>query len=136
MSEERTRVDFNAPSSLVEEADTVAQLLDTSRTSLLVDALRQQLHEIAGDETFQRRLREAYYDGRLAFDRLETVVGTEEATRIRLLGEALDREPPVPDRGDIEMPSEEEFYDGELPEWTPDGEESDDDDDDGFPTRT
>jgi hypothetical protein len=40
MAEEKTRVDFNAPASLVEQADAIADLLGVSRTQLLVDALR------------------------------------------------------------------------------------------------
>jgi len=125
MSGEKARVDFNAPEDLVEEADTVAELLDTSRTNLLVDALRQRLDEIASDEAFRRRLREAYYDDRLGFETVAMVLGREEATRLRLLRESLDRKPPVPNTAEIDLPSEVEFYDGEPPEWTPD-EQSDD----------
>lgn len=126
MPERKTRVDFNAPESLVEEADIVAELLDTSRTSLLVDALRKQLDEIVHDETFRRRLREAYYADRVGFDTLETVLGREEAIRIELLGESLDREPPAPESGEVDLPPADDFYDGEFPEWTPDEGESDD----------
>lgn len=125
MPERKTRVDFNAPESLVEEADTVAELLDTSRTSLLIDALRKQLDEIAGDERFHRRLREAYYDGRVGFDALETILGSEEAMRAKLLRESIDREPPAPERGTVDLPPAGEFYDGELPEWPPDDESED-----------
>ncbi|WP_121820769.1 hypothetical protein [Halostella salina] len=125
MSGDKARVDFNAPEDLVEEADAVADLLDTSRTNLLIDALRQQLDEIANDESFRRRLKEAYYEDRLGFETVEMVLGREEATRLRLLRESLDREPPVPDTAEIDPPSESEFYDGEIAEWTPD-EQSDD----------
>ena len=36
MAEEKTRVDFNAPKSLVERADSVIEILDISRTWLLM----------------------------------------------------------------------------------------------------
>lgn len=125
MSERNSRVNFNAPASLVEEADTVADLLDTSRTSLLVDALRDRLDEIAADESFRRRLAEAYYADRVDFDAVETVLGREEATRLRLLRESLAREPPAPDAEAVDLPTAQEFYDGDLPEWTPDEDSSD-----------
>lgn len=125
MPERKTRVDFNAPESLVEEADAVAELLDTSRTSLLVDALRKQLDEIRDDEQFRRQLKEAYYDGRVGFDALETILGSEAATRAKLLRESIDREPPAPGGDEVDLPPAEEFYDGDLPEWTPDAEDSD-----------
>jgi len=37
----KTRVDFNAPRSLVERADSVVEIL-TSRTRLLIDALEDE----------------------------------------------------------------------------------------------
>lgn len=124
MPERKTRVDFNAPESLVEEADAVAELLDTSRTSLLVDALRKQLDEIAADEQFRRRLREAYYDDRVGFDALEQILGHEDAMRAKLLRDSIDREPPAP-AGAVDLPPADEFYDGDLPEWTPDEDDRD-----------
>lgn len=124
MAEERTRVDFNAPESLVERADAVAELLDRTRTSLLVDALRSELDELAADGAFRRRVRAAYYADRIDFDTLETVVGREEATRTRLLRDSLARDPPVPEGDASDLPADAEFYEGELPEWTPDGGQS------------
>lgn len=121
MAEEKTRVDFNAPESLVREADVVSDLLDTSRTNLLVEGLRKHLDAIETDEGFKRRLRDAYYDGRLDFDTVAAVVGTEEAMRMKLLRKSLEREPPLPD-GDVELPSDEEFYDGDVSTWTPEGD--------------
>ena len=44
-----------------------------------------------------------------------------EAVRTILLRESVDREPPVSVL-DGPLPSDEEFYDGEIPEWTPDGD--------------
>ena len=117
MAEERTRVDFNAPESLVERADSVAEILDTSRTRLLIDALEDELEALADDEEFRRRLADAYYDGRIDYDTIEAVLGREEAMRMKLLRESIDRTPAVPQLED-DLPSDETFYDGEIPEWT------------------
>jgi len=81
----KTRVDFNAPRSLVERADSVVEILDISRTRLLIDALEDELEELATDEEFRRRLSDAYYDGRIGYDTVEAVLGREEALRMKLL---------------------------------------------------
>jgi len=124
MPEEKTRVDFNAPASLVERADRVVDVLDISRTRLLIEALEDQLEENADDEEFRRRLDDAYDDDRVDFETVESILGREEAMRMKLLKESIDREPPEPTLAD-DLPIDEEFYDGLVPEWTPD-EESDD----------
>ena len=117
MAEEKTRVDFNAPKSLVERADSVVEILDTSRTRLLIDALEDELEALANDEEFRRRLSDAYYDGRVDYDTVEAILGGEEAMRMKLLRESIDRTPAVPQLDD-DLPSDETFYDGEIPEWT------------------
>lgn len=124
MAEEKTRVDFNAPASLVERVDTIANLLGVTRTQLLIDALRDEIDDLAADEGFQRRLRDAYYADQIEFDVVESILGTEEAMRMKLLRASLTREPPEPQM-EAELPSKEEFYGGEISEWTP-NEESDD----------
>lgn len=118
MPEETTRVVFDAPASLVERADVIADLLDVSRSQLLVDALRDELDELATDEGFRYRLADAYDDGRVGFDDVESILGTEEALRMRLLHASLSREPPEP-RIESELLTESEFYGSEIPEWTP-----------------
>lgn len=127
MAEEKTRVDFNAPASLVERADAVADLLGVSRTRLLVDALRDELDTLASDEGFRRRLADAYYADRVDFQTVESVLGTEEAMRVKLLRDSLDREPPEPRVEDVELPASDEFYADTVPEWTPDDESDEDD---------
>ncbi|SDY16211.1 hypothetical protein [Halobellus clavatus] len=57
MSEEKTRIEFDAPTSLVDRVDTVAEVLDIPRTQLLIDALENKLDELAAEETFRRRYR-------------------------------------------------------------------------------
>jgi hypothetical protein len=116
MAQEKTRVDFNAPASLVERADRVADVLGVSRTHLLIEALEDELAELADDERFRRRLADAYYDGRTDFETVASVLGREEAMRMRLLRGSFDRSVPDPRAGDL--PEDEAFYDGEVPEWS------------------
>jgi len=118
MSEENKRVDFNAPEGLVEKTDVIAEVLDTTRTRILTDALRDEIDDLTDDESLRRRVKEGYYDGELGFEEVRAVLGTEEAVRTRFLRESLDREPPEP-VGDG-LPTKGDFYDGEVPEWEPD----------------
>jgi hypothetical protein len=117
MAEEKTRVDFNAPKSLVERADSVVEILDISRTRLLIDALEDELEELANDEAFRQRLSGAYYDGRVDYGTVEAILGREEAMRMKLLRSSIDRTPPEPQLVDG-LPSDDSFYDGDIPEWT------------------
>jgi len=126
MVEEKTRINFNAPKSLIERADSVVELLDISRTRLLIDALEDELEDLAEDDEFRRRLSDAYYDGRVEYETVEAILGREEAMRMKLLRESIDRTPPVPELED-ELPSDDTFYDGEISEWT-DSSSSDSDD--------
>ena len=120
MSEEKTRVEFDAPKSLVEHIDTVAEVLDISRTQLLIDALENKLDELATEETFRRRLSNAYYDGRTDYDTVETILGREEATRLKLLRASIDQTFAIPELND-DLPSDDTFYDGEVAEWNASG---------------
>jgi hypothetical protein len=119
MSEEKTRVDFNAPASIIERADNVAELLDISRTQLLIDALEDELDELVNEEEFRRHLRDAYYDERVDFQTVKSILGQEEAMRMKLLRASIDGEPPEPQLKP-ELPTDEDFYDGEVPEWRSD----------------
>ncbi|MFP8951887.1 hypothetical protein ACLI4Z_02775 [Natrialbaceae archaeon A-arb3/5] len=118
MSEKKTRVDFNAPSSLVEQADAIADLLDVSRTHLLTEALRDEIEGLATDDEFQRMIGDAYYSEEIDFDTVESILGTEEAMRMKLLRASLNRDPPEPQIEGDHL-SETEFYEGDVPEWTP-----------------
>ncbi len=119
MAEEKTRVDFNAPKSLIERADSIVEILDISRTRLLIDALEDELEDLANDEEFRRRLSDAYYDNRIDYDTVEAVLGREEAMRMKLLQESIDRTAPEPQLEDG-LPSNDTFYDGDIAEWTDD----------------
>jgi len=117
MAGEKTRVDFNAPKSLVKRADSVVEILDISRTRLLIDALEDELEALANDPEFRRRLGDAYYDGRVEYETVEAILGREEAMRMKLLRASIDQTPPEPHLTDS-LPSDEAFYDGDIPQWT------------------
>ena len=117
MAEEKTRVDFNAPKSLIERADSVVEILDISRTRLLIDALEDELETLADDEAFRRRLSDAFYDGRIEYETVETVLGREEAMRMKLLRSSIDRTSADPELAD-NLPDDDSFYEGEIPTWT------------------
>lgn len=119
MSEGKILVDFNAPETLVERADALADLLSVSRTQLIIDALSEKMSDVVSDEEIKRTVRDAYYHGRIDFETVDVLLGTEEAMRMKLLRASLDREPPDP-QGDVTLPSAEEFYEGEILDWTPD----------------
>lgn len=117
MSEEKTRVEFDAPKSLVDRIDTVAEVLDIPRTRLLIDALENKLDELANEETVRRRLSNAYYDGRTDYDTVETILGREEAMRLKLLRASIDQTFAIPELND-DLPSDDTFYDGKVAEWS------------------
>lgn len=116
MTGERTRVEFDAPKSLVERVNTVAEVLDTPRTQLLIDALENKLDELANEETFRRRLSNAYYDDRTDYETVKTILGREEAMRLKLLRASIDQTSAIPELKD-DLPSDDTFYDGEIAEW-------------------
>jgi hypothetical protein len=72
------------------------------------------------DESARRRIKRAYYEDRVAFETAAALLGAETATRVKLLRESLEREPPDPRPLDGGLPDQTEFYDGPIPEWTPD----------------
>jgi hypothetical protein len=60
------------------------------------------------------------------YETIEAIVGREEAMRTKLLRWSIDWTPPE-SQLEGELPIDEEFYDGEVPEWVPsDRSESDD----------
>lgn len=120
---EKTRVEFDAPTSLIDRADAVAERLGISRRCLLIGALRDELEDLAADPEFQRQLNAAYYAERVGFETVESVLGTDEAVRMKLLRESLDREPPKP-QADAEQPARAAFYNRDVPEWTPGDEDA------------
>ncbi|MGN8218484.1 hypothetical protein ACTG0T_09055 [Halococcus morrhuae DSM 1307] len=113
MVEEKAWVDFNALALVVERIDTVAELLDISRTRLLIAALHDEPDALVNDEGFRTQLRDAYYAERIDFQTVQSVLSQEEAMRLQLLRASIDRDPPEPQLK-AALPSDDEFYDGDV----------------------
>lgn len=109
------RVHFNSPAELVERLDSLAELFDTDRTDLLIEAIREYVQETAETEEFQRLVAERYYDDRLAFEEVRRLVGAETAQRFRLLKADLDG-----DALELDAPDDVDVYGGERRGVTPD----------------
>ena len=108
-SDDPRRVHFQSPEYLVNRLDAIADLFDTDRTDLLVEAIREYIEETADSDSFQTLVARKYYDGQLDFETAKELVGTETAQRLRLLKRDLDDEPL-----DLDGPTDEDIYDGEA----------------------
>lgn len=89
---EKQRVQFRAPESVVQQADTLATVLETDRTSVILSALQEYVRDASQDEDLKQELADAYYDDDITFNELKAVVGHEEAVNFRVLKEQLDAE--------------------------------------------
>ncbi|WP_353635036.1 hypothetical protein ABSL23_05840 [Halobacterium sp. NMX12-1] len=89
---EKQRVQFRAPESVVQQADTLATVLETDRTSVILSALQEDVRDASHDDDLKQELADAYYDDDITFDELKAVVGHEEAANFRVLKEQLDEE--------------------------------------------
>lgn len=108
-SDEPRRVHFQSPEYLVERLDAIADLFDTDRTDLLLEAIREYIEETADSETFQELVATKYYDNQLEFEAVKQLVGTETAQRLRLLKADLEDEPL-----DIATPDDVDIYGGDA----------------------
>ncbi|MDY6819331.1 MAG: hypothetical protein SVG88_11775 [Halobacteriales archaeon] len=116
-SDDPRRVHFKSPAELVERLDTLADLFDTNRTDLLIEAIREYVQEITEEEEFQRLVAERYYDDQLAFGDVKRLVGTETAHRLRLLKADLEEAPL-----DLDAPANVDIYEGEQRTVAPEDE--------------
>ncbi|WP_132057244.1 hypothetical protein [Halorussus amylolyticus] len=90
MSADKKRVQFRAPSRLVDRADSLANVFGSDRTDILLDALRKYLREVAHDDEIRQEIAGAYYDDEISFEQLKSLVGKEEAANFRVLKRQLD----------------------------------------------
>jgi len=112
------RVNFNAPEELVDRADELAAIIGTNRTELLVTGLRSVMDELLEEPTVRRQLERAYFAGDIDRQQLTSLLGEQEASRLAVLRDSLDREIPPP--ADTDLPADEEFYEaGEPASWEP-----------------
>ncbi|RJT07048.1 hypothetical protein [Halococcus sp. IIIV-5B] len=105
---ETQRVHFHSPEHLIERVDAIATLFQRDRTDVLNEALREYVDETASDDSFQGIVASEYYEGRLDFEMVKQLVGTDAAQRFRLLKRDLDSEPL-----DLSAPDDTDIYDGE-----------------------
>lgn len=108
-SDDPRRVHFQSPEYLVDRLDAIAELFNTDRTELLVEAIREYIEDTADSETFQELVGRKYYDGQLEFETVKQLVGAETAQRLRLLKADLEDEPL-----DLAAPDDVEIYDGDA----------------------
>jgi len=108
-SDDPRRVHFQSPEYLVDRLDAIADLFDTDRTDLLVQAIREYIEETADSETFQELVATKYYDDQLEFETVKQLVGAENAQRLRLLKADLEDEPL-----NLEAPDDIDVYDGDV----------------------
>ena len=92
MDRDKKRVEFQAPSRLVDRADALAAVLGEDRTDILVTALREYLQTAAHDDTLSQDITAAYYDDVMSFDQLKGLVGIEEAANLRVLNQQLNKD--------------------------------------------
>ena len=90
MSADKKRVQFRAPSRLIDRADSLADVFGSDRTDVLLDALRQFLRDAAHDDEIKQEIAGAYYDDEITFEQLKLLVGKEEAANFRVLKRQLD----------------------------------------------
>src|SRR6056297_195552 len=90
MATDKKRVQFRAPSRLVDRADSLADVFGSDRTEVLIDALREYLRDAAHDDQIKQEIAGAYYDDEITFEQLKSLVGKEEAANFRVLKRQLD----------------------------------------------
>jgi hypothetical protein len=115
IDDEPRRVHFQSPEYLVERLDAIADLFDTDRTDLLVEAIRDYIQETAESESFQDLVATKYYDDQIEFETVTQLVGAETAQRLRLLKADLEDEP-----FELAEPTDAEIYDGTTETVAPD----------------
>jgi metal-responsive CopG/Arc/MetJ family transcriptional regulator len=92
MSADKKRVQFRAPSRLIERADSLADVFGSDRTDILITALREYLRDAAHDDEIKQEIAGAYYDDEISFEQLKSLVGKEEAANFRVLKQQLDED--------------------------------------------
>lgn len=120
------RVHFQSPENLVERLDAIADVYETDRTDLLVDAIRNYITEMADDESFQNLVASKYYDEQIVFQTVKRLVGAETAQRLRILKADLESAPL-----DLDSPRDIDIYGGERTTVDPSPDTSADGDDPG-----
>jgi len=93
MAEDRELISLDVDEELIEQVDTIADFESRDRTDVIVDALRTHIESVTESEQFRQRIAEAYYDDRVEYDTVESLVGIERARTFQLLKQDLEDEP-------------------------------------------
>lgn len=91
ISGDKKRVQFRAPSRLIDRADSLAAVFGSDRTDVLITALREYLRDAAHDDELKQEIAGAYYDDEITFEQLKSLVGKEEAANFQVLKQQLDK---------------------------------------------
>ncbi|AGB32987.1 hypothetical protein C488_10066 [Natrinema pellirubrum DSM 15624] len=89
MQSDSEGLEVDAPDRLLERADVLATALGTSRSELLVAALRDYV-ENAREGPLEGEVAAAYYDDEVTFEELTALVGKRRAADFRLLKRQLE----------------------------------------------
>ena len=81
MSSDKKRVQFRAPGRLIDRVDALATVLGEDRTDVLITALREYLQDASHDDAITQEIATAYYDDKINYEQLKTLVGSEEAAK-------------------------------------------------------
>lgn len=114
-SDEPRRVHFQSPEYLIERLDAMADVFETDRTDLLVEAIREYIDDTAESDGFQELIARKYYNDELEFETVKQLVGPETAHRFRLLKADIESEPL-----DLAAPDDIDIYDESTPVETDD----------------
>ncbi|WP_396613365.1 CopG family transcriptional regulator (plasmid) [Haloferax sp. S1W] len=84
------RVNFRLPEELVTHADIAAEVTHKNRTEILIEALRQYLEEKESEEGFREAVVELYLNDHIEFEKLEEIIGRQDAEAVRASKQVLD----------------------------------------------
>jgi len=107
-SDEPRCIHLQSPEYLVERLDTIADLMGTDRTTLLVEAMREYIGGRADSDSFQQRVATALYQDERDFETATQLVGAEQAQHPSLLKADLGGEP-----FDLDAPHDTDVYGGD-----------------------
>lgn len=86
------RVQFRAPEQLIVQADVLATAEDRDRTDVLIESLRNYLSESTDSDDVKRDIANAYFEGTIEYEDVQSVLGPKEAENLRLLKDQLDND--------------------------------------------